>query len=115
MDGEISGTQINMCEDVKELEKEEQEVVQEAQNRCECCNQEMNIQDKDREAQRMHTFIKNYHKMTPHMIVQYNALYKKDGWEIKENYTEQELFEYVTAVKKAGKLEEILDFIENLI
>ena len=55
----------------------------------------MNIQDKDREAQRMHTFIKNYHKMTPHMIVQYNALYKKDGWEIKENYTEQELFEYV--------------------
>jgi len=75
----------------------------------------MNIQDKDREAQRMHTFIKNYHKMTPHMIVQYNALYKKDGWEIKENYTEQELFEYVTAVKKAGKLEEILDFIENLI
>lgn len=50
-----------------------------------------------------------------YMIVQYNALYKKDGWEIKENYTEQELFEYVTAVKKAGKLEEILDFIENLI
>ncbi len=45
---EITGTQINMCEDVKELEKEEQEVVQEAQNRCECCNQEMNIQDKDR-------------------------------------------------------------------
>ena len=115
VDGEITGTQINMSEDVKELEKEEQEVVQEAQNRCECCNQEMNIQDKDREAQRMHTFIKNYHKMTPHMIVQYNALYKKDGWEIKENYTEQELFEYVTAVKKAGKLEEILDFIENLI
>lgn len=120
-DGEITDTEILMCEEAetsetRKQEKETQEGVKQKEiKHYDCCSQDSKLQKKDREAQLMYGFIRYYHKMTPHMFIQFNAAYRKTGWEMKENYTETELFEYVTAIKEAGKLEELAVFIRNLI
>ena len=67
------------------------------------------------ERELMHEFNRYYHRLTPHMIVLYNAEYQDSGWDIKESYTEKELFEYVTMAKNAGKLEEMIEFVKNLV
>lgn len=109
IDGKITGIEISMREEVElpETEKRENETQEEKKQ------EETKRQDK--EAKRMREFARYYHRMTPHMIVQYNTVYKKIGWEMEENYTEQELIKYITAVKEAGKLEEVTDFLESLI
>lgn len=69
---------------------------------------------KNQDKELMHRFSMDYHRLTPHMIVQYNAAYQKSGWGIKESYTEKELFQYIAAAKEAGKLEELTDFVKSL-
>lgn len=112
IDGTITGIEILMREESEEIEADKQE---KGTKQNDCQNQRVALMEKDGEARRMRSLATDYHRMTPHMIVQYNAEYKKIGLGIKENFTEHELFEYVTKVKEARKLIEVTDFLKKLI
>lgn len=104
-DVKLTGTEICMCgeEDMSEsrdtdrIEKDDKEA-SDARSRL-----------------LMHKFAGYYHRMTPHMVVQYNAVYQAFGLALREAYTEKELFDYVVRVRAMGKLEEVTDFLKNLV
>lgn len=102
IDGKITGTEISMHSQEVEIQKTEMIKNDYAEK----------VKNQDKEL--MHRFSMDYHRLTPHMIVQYNAAYQKSGWGIKESYTEKELFQYIAAAKEAGKLEELTDFVKSL-
>ncbi len=103
IDGKITGAEIHMCNEESESQIKKMET-----NYC-----KVGMEKNEREL--MHEFNRYYHRLTPHMIVLYNAEYQDSGWDIKESYTEKELFEYVTMAKNAGKLEKMIEFVKNLV
>lgn len=104
IDGKISGTEISMYDEEVDIQGKET---------VENCCEEKSRKKCDREY--MHMFIRYYHRLTPQMIVQYNAMYQDSNWDIKESYTEKELSDYVIAARKAGKLEELVEFVKKLV
>lgn len=103
IDGKITGTEIFMCNQEEEIQRTEKTT-----NSCE-------EKPKKQEKKLMHEFYQYYHRLTSQMVVQYNAVYKQFGLEIRESYTEDEIFEYVMKAKEAGKLEELTDFVKSLV
>lgn len=103
IDAKITGAELTMCEEHVEVKKIE-EVKKSGEE-----------EQKKREKELMHTFNRYYYRLTPHMIVQYNAAYQKSGWAIKEEFTGDELFEYIKEAKEARKLEELTDFLRKLL
>ena len=58
---------------------------------------------------------RNYHRMTPYMIVKYNSVYERKGWGIRSGYTEKEISDYIQRAEEGLILDEINQFINALL